>query len=215
MEVKKYKVVCSQPRFSDDVYIDIAPHEGIIHDQIFFSRIQLHRQTGAQPLARLFGSIYLEDNNGDIKVEFPKPQSRKDSPLYQAVIKQYIYMEPQIIETYRKMRQADQESTLFVYGVNQMFEPSAENNAEAEAFERKRARKMQEIAEKTASTATPSSYKQKHIERIVPQTPQEEERLKREAQFAAIRERRIAGEQKRAQDPLSAWQRFQKDYSGD
>lgn len=212
MEIKKYKVVCSQPQFSDDIYIDIAPSHGIIHDQILFSRIQLHRQTDSQPLARLFGSIYLEDDNGSIKVEFPKPQSRKDSPLYNAVMKQYIYLEPQIIETYRKMRQAGEESTLFIYGVNQMFETSSARNAEAEAFERRRERKMREIAEKTAPA---SSYKQKHAAQIYPQTPQEEERQKREQQFSAARDRRIAGEQKRAQEPLAAWQRFQKEYSGD
>ena len=79
MEVKKYKVVCSQPKFSDEIYIDIAPDNGVIHDQIFFSRMLLHRQVNNHPLSRLFGSIYLQEINNDISVEFPKPQARKDS----------------------------------------------------------------------------------------------------------------------------------------
>ena len=107
------------------------------------------------------------------------------------------------------------ESTLFVYGVNEMFEMSAEKNAEAEAFERRRREKMRKIEEQTAKT---ESYKQKHNTQLSPQgpqTPQEEQRLKRARQFAAIRERRIAGEQKRAADVIPAWLKFQKVYSGD
>lgn len=210
--VKKFKVVCSQPKFSDDVYIDIAPDSGVIHDQIFFSRIQLHKQTSGQPLSRLFGSIYLYDDNGDISVEFPKPQSRKDSPIYQGVMRQYSFLEPQIVDTYRKMLQAGMESTLFVYGVNEMFEMSAEKNAEAEAFERRRREKMRQIAEQTEGSA---SYKQKHAAQISPQTPQEEFRLMQNQRFKAVRERRIAGEQKRATETVPAWLRFQKQYSGD
>ena len=215
MEVKKYKVVCSQPKFSDEIYIDIAPDKGIIHDQIFFSRIQLHRETSQQPLARLFGSIYLQEINNDISVEFPKPPARKDSPEYFSILKQQKELEPQIIERYRKMRQSGRESTLFVCSVNQMFELSEEKNAEADAFERKRRAKMQFIAEQTE---TPTDYKQKHAAQLMsqePQTPQEEQRVRQAQKFAAARERRLVVEQKRAQDPLAAWQRFQKEYSGD
>ena len=103
MTINKYKVVCSQPQFSDHVYIDIAPSQGIIHDQIFFSRIQLHRQISTQPLSRLYGSIYLTDNNGDINVEFPSPQARKNTPDYQSCLKQYANLEQQIIECYKEM----------------------------------------------------------------------------------------------------------------
>lgn len=212
MEIKKNKVVCSQPKFSDDIYIDIAPSDGIIHDQIFFSRIMLHRQISNQPLSRLYGSIYLQDDNGDVSVEFPKPQAPKDSPMYKGIINQYSFLEAQIIESYRKMRQSDSESTLKVCSVNQMFELSERKNAEADAFERRRREKMRMIEEKTAKT---ESYKQKHAEQIYPQTPQEEQRIKQEQQFASARLLRTVVEQKRAAQPLAAWQRFQKNYSGD
>ena len=212
MEIKKYKVVCSQPKFSDDIYIDIAPDHGIIHDQIFFSRIMLHKQISSQPLSRLYGSIYLQDNNGDISVEFPKPQSRKGTPIYEGVMRQYSFLEPQIIDTYRKMLQTNSESTLLVCSIDQMFELSERKNAEAEAFERKRREKMRMIEEKTQK---PADYKQKHAEQIYPQTPQEEHRMEMERQFSAAKERRIVAEQKRAAQTTPAWLRFQKQYSGD
>ena len=215
MEIKKYKVVCSQPKFSDDIYIDIAPDGGIIHDQIYFSRIMLHRQISNQPLCRLYGSIYLQDNNGDISVEFPKPQAPKGSPMYRGIMNQYSFLEAQIKESYRKMRQTDSESTLAVCSVNQMFELSERKNAEAEAFAKRRRERMQMIAEKTAK---PTDYKQKHAAQIAPhfpQTPQEEQRLQQERQIASARQLRVIVEQKRATETTPAWLRFQKEYSGD
>jgi hypothetical protein len=212
MEIKKYKVVCSQPKFSDDIYIDIAPSDGIIHDQIYFSRIMLHRQISNQPLSRLYGSIYLQDDNGDISVEFPKPQAPKDSPMYKGIMNQYSFLEAQIKESYHKMRQSDSESTLKVCSVNQMFELSERKNAEADAFEKRRRERMRMIEEKTAK---PASYKQKHAAQIVPQTPQEEQRLQQERQIASARQLRIIVEQKRATETTPAWLRFQKEYSGD
>lgn len=215
MEIKKYKVVCSQPKFSDEIYIDIAPDSGIIHDQIFYSRNLLHRQTSHQPLSRLYGSIYLQDNNGKISVEFPAPQARKGSPDYDGIMKQYAELEPKIVARYQEMINSGQETTLFVCSVSQMFEPSELNNTEADAFEQKRRAKMRQIEELTAKS---TSYKQKHEAQTAPKAPQtlqEEEHQQQIAEFTGIRRRRIAGEQKRASTPLAAWQRFQKQYSGD
>lgn len=215
MEIKKYRVVCSQPKFSDEIYIDIAPERGTIHDQIFFSRIMLHRQTDRQPLTHLYGSIYLQDNNGEVSVEFPKPQARIDSPEYFGIKKRYADLKPKIVKRYRDMVADGQESTLTVCSIDQMFELSAEKNAEADAFEKKRRAKMRKIA---AETIPPATYKQKHAAQIMPQQPQtlqEEHRLQQAREFAAVCERRVVGEQKRAQEPLAAWQRFQKQYSGD
>ena len=210
MEVKKYRVVCSQPKFSDEIYIDIAPVEGTIHDQIFFSRIQLHKQVNAQPLSHLYGSIYLQDCDGDITVDFPKPKARIGTPDYEGTKKKYDELEPQIVKRYQKMKENGLESTLFVYSVDQMFETSESRNAEAEAFENKRRKKMQEIEVKTSAT-----YKQKHAEQLSPSSFQEERMLQEQRKFAAIRERRIEGEHKRAVDVVPAWLRFQKVYSGD
>lgn len=210
MEVKKYRVVCSQPKFSDEIYIDIAPDSGVIHDQIFFSRIQLHKQISNQPLSRLYGSIYLQDNNGDITVEFPKPQARINTPDYEGVKKRYTELEPQIIERYLKMKEKGRESTLFVYSIDQMFEEFESKNDEAEAFAKRRERKMKEVEIKTSG-----AYRQKHAAQISPQSFQEEKMLQERRKFAAIRERRIEGEHKRAADTMPAWLRFQKVYSGD
>lgn len=212
MAINKYKVVCSQPRFSDHVYIDIAPSQGIIHDQIFFSRIQLHRQISNQPLSRLYGSIYLTDNNGDINVEFPSPQARKNTPDYLGCLKRYANLEQQIIECYKEMLKSGQESTLHIYGINQMVEISETNDSDAAAYERKQRDKRRFMAQPNEQ---PSDYKHKHLEQISPQTPQEEKRIQQMEQFSSIRKRRIATEQKRAADITPAWLRFQKEYSGD
>ena len=210
MEVKKYRVVCSQPKFSDEIYIDIAPVEGTIHDQIFFSRIMLHKQVDNQPLSRMYGSIYLDDNNGAVSVKFPEPQARKNTPDYRGIKSRYSELEPEIIERYRRMVAAGRETTLFLYSIDQMFETSESKNAEAEAFENKRRKKMQDIEVRTSAT-----YKQKHAEQLSPSSFQEERMLQEQRKFAAIRERRIEGEHKRAADVIPAWLRFQKVYSGD
>ncbi len=212
MSIKTYKVVCSESQFSGVQYIDIAPSNGIIHDQIYYSRIQLHRQKETYPLTRLFGSVYLHDNDGVVSVEFPKPQARKGSPDYEGMMRERDKMEPKIIKQYQDMINAGEESTLFVYSIDQMFDESESLIAEAEAFERKRREKMQKIAEKTGG------YKQKHSEQTdikYPQSFQEEQRMQRANEFATAQKRRVAVEQKRATQPLAAWQRFQKDYSGD
>lgn len=212
MDVKKYRVVCSQAQFSEEVYIDIAPDNGVIHDQIFFSRIQLHKQIDNQPLSRLYGSIYLNDNNGNITVEFPAPQAKKDSPDYEAIKKQYDALEPKIVRRYQQMVASGQETTLFVYSINQMFELSESKNAEVESFARKRRAKMREVEEKT------SKYSEKHaleLKHEFPQTLQEEQRLRQEKLFEDAKERRIYSEHKRAGETAPAWLRFQKLYSGD
>lgn len=210
MEVKKYRVVCSQPKFSDEIYIDIAPVNGTIHDQIFFSRIMLHKQVDSQPLSRMYGSIYLNDNDGVVNVIFPEPQARKNMPDYKGIKSRYSELEPEIIDRYRKMVAAGQETTLFLYSIDQMFEESESVNAEAAAFENKRRKKMQDIEMKTSGT-----YKQKHIEQVYPHSCQEERILQEKAKFAAIRERRMEAEHKRASETIPAWLRFQKVYSGD
>ena len=38
MSRKQYRVICSKERFKDDVIIDIAPADGVIHEMIFASR---------------------------------------------------------------------------------------------------------------------------------------------------------------------------------
>lgn len=210
MELKKYKVVCSQPKFSDEIYIDIAPDSGVIHDQIFFSRMQLHKQVDNKPLSRLYGSIYLQDYNGEITVTFPTPQARKNTPDYENIKRRYDKLEQKIVERYKLMRKNNRETTLFLYSLNQMFETSAEKIAEGDAFECRRREKMKAISAKFSS-----NYAQKHAQQIYAQSYQEERIIQEKENFAAIRERRIEREQKRSSETIPAWLRFQSQYSGD
>lgn len=194
MDIKKYRVVCTKPEMSDDIYIDIAPDSGVIHDQIFFSRLQLNRQTGGQPMHRLYGSIYLEDNNGELSVDFPPIQAKEGTPDYDKKQKEFAALKPRIIECYQNMREAGMESTLFIYDIDQMFEKTAEIVAISE---------------------TDNSYMRKHFKQLAPQNPQEEKLARQREEFNAVRQRRIASEQKRMTDKIPAWRRFQNEYSGD
>lgn len=204
MDIKKYRVVCSQPQMSDEIYIDIAPENGVIHDQIFFSRLQLHRQENGQPLHKLCSPIYLQDNNGEILVEFPPIDAQVNTPDYEKQQQKYNTLEPKIIERYRNMRDSGKESTLFIYGIDQMA-----------------AKQLDRSAQKTADVSVgaennaDNEFIRKHSHQIYPQTPQEERILKQKEEFISVRVRRITGEQKRASDIVPAWRRFQKEYSGD
>ena len=187
---KTYKVVCTKPELSDELYIDIAPTEGIIHDQIYFSRIQLHKQQDSSPLTRIGGQIYLHDNDGNVTIEFPRAKedlsSLPDDPLYAK-------LEEKIMRRYQQMRTACMDCTLFVYSMDEMFD-AMEN----------RQRLPQDHA-----------YKEKHQQQLCPQTPQEERHIEQAREFAAVQEHRIIAELKRAEETVPAWLRFQKEYSGD
>lgn len=187
---KTYKVVCTKPELSDDIYIDIAPSEGIIHEQIYFSRMQLHRQQNSAPLKRFGGQIYLHDNDGNITIEFPNADKEIKDRYDDSA---YAKLEERILRRYQQMRLACLDSTLFVYNIDEMFD----------------------IIERKKDIAESVSYKEKHRQQLYPQSPQEERLLQQADEFIAIQEHRIIAEQKRAEETIPAWLRFQKQYSGD
>ncbi len=211
MEKKNYKVVCSKLRFGNEVFVDIAPQGGVIHDQIFFSRAQLCKAYSNQPLERLANSIYLQawEEDGQIerlKIDFPQVISEKlDKYEHERMLQLYAELEPQITAAYYEMRAGGRESTLFVYGVaemNALQEAERRQNgsdADGDAFERREKRRRAQFAVKHTS----------------PQTPQEEKLLKMAAAYVSECERRMCGEEKRAQETLPAWLRHQRQYDGD
>lgn len=121
MEIKKYKVVCSQPLFSEEIYIDIAPYDNVTHEQIFFSRQTIHKQTSTKLLQHLYGSIYLTDKDGEISIEFPKPQAEKGTLEYISEEKQYNALTPKIISRYKQMRSLGQDCTLFIQNITTIY----------------------------------------------------------------------------------------------
>ena len=209
---KEYKVVCSKTRFNDEAsYIDIAPSKGIIHDQIFFSRILLHRSISSQPLDRLFGSIYLQDNNGDINILFPQEANKNKIIENQGILRQYSAIKEKIIQRYQKMIFSGKESTLqYICGINEMFDSDNARNSEAEAYEKRCRKKREQITEETNNY-----YKNKHLEQIYPKSFQEEQHIYKQQELKRTQIRRICCEQKRAQETIPSWLKFQKEYSGD
>lgn len=118
MSRKQYRVICSKERFKDEVIIDIAPADGVIHDMIFASR-----QKENPKLENYAGSIYLTDIEGQEpeitfgKFKFSAQQdnvSTRKSPMYMYYESLAKELTPKIMQTFNKMKAAGKEATLDV-----------------------------------------------------------------------------------------------------
>ena len=212
MSIKTYKVVCSESQFSGEQFVDIAPDGDVIHSQIFYSRMQIYQQTNTYALTRTLDAIYLKDNNGEISVEFPKVQAPEDSPEYAEMLHLQKIWKPKIVQQYQEMKQAGKETTLLISDINQLMEFSEANYMDeymdAYMLPPVPCEKLQQVAEKVHRNKSAQDCQ-------VPQSPQEERRVQRQQELARAKHYREAGKQKRAQQPLAAWQRFQERYFGD
>jgi hypothetical protein len=218
MEIKEYRVVCSRPKFGGKIIVDIAPSHGVIHDQIFFSRQWLYKKQTGQDLVKYNYSIMLRDNGaGEPYIQFPA-ELNSSVQTEAARIRQRDYDElaPEILKAYQEMRAGGLESTLYVYsGAEQSVLEEQNKTPEEEAFDRKQRAKRARFTE-------PVSYREKHDsthiqkeEKMYPQNLQQEENMRMRNEFKHACQQRILAEQYRACQTMSAWQRFQKDYSGD
>lgn len=113
---KKYRVICSKERFKDDIIVDIAPAQGVIHDMILTSRKKENTK-----LEDYAGSIYLTDIEGqEPEIVFGTFKAKTDNvPVRKSPM--YLYYEslakeltPKIVQTFKKMKAAGKESTLDV-----------------------------------------------------------------------------------------------------
>jgi hypothetical protein len=221
MLTKEYRVVCSKPKFGSDIIVDIAPSQGVTHDQIFFSRNWFYKQQTGQDLIKYNYSIMLkETDNGEPVVQFPAKLNQLAKNEMQRTMQHDLdKLEPEIIKAYRQMRDSGSESTLHVYSVaEQSALEETMRTPEEEAFDRKQREKRARL---TAQT-TPQSYREKHLpphphqsETTYPQNPQQEENMRIIAEFKQAQHHHIVAEQHLAQQTMPAWLRFQKQYSGD
>lgn len=211
--MEKYRVVCSKPRFSDNIYVDIAPENGTTHEQIFFSREQLHKKISSEQLDLMAGSIYLQDDRGNINIDLPLPNVSKKRYLeYEAVMRLHDKLRKEIIMAYQTMRKAGKDTTLEVYSANMMM---AIRNAEDEAVDEYNKRRQRTI-----------SYIEKHKGKIVanqsdyPQNPQQEYNQQQTANFLKLKQRRTVSINHRASqdseiNPIMRMKIKQLQYSGD
>lgn len=221
MLTKEYRVVCSKPKFSSDVIVDIAPSQGVTHDQIFFSRNWFYKQQTGQDLVKYNYSIMLkETDTGEPVVQFPADLNQPaKSEMHHSMQRDFDKLEPEIIKAFQKMRTDGLESTLYVYSVAEMSAlEETMRTPEEEAFDRKQREKRARL---TAQTA-PQSYREKHLpphspanEPDYPQNPQQEENMRVIAEFKQIQQHHQLAEHHLAQQTMPAWLRFQKEYSGD
>ncbi|MBR1398683.1 MAG: hypothetical protein IJ564_00705 [Alphaproteobacteria bacterium] len=131
MEKKEYRVVCSEERWTNKIFIDIAPANGVIHDMIYAAR-----KAKNPNVSNLAGSVYLSHVDGmEPEIEFSvdgstkklseaelktkaehlnSPENRKYGPGYAYYIGLYSKLLPKIHETYQMMRKFGKESTISV-----------------------------------------------------------------------------------------------------
>ena len=167
---KKYKVVCTKSQFSGEQYIDIAPAEGVIHDQILYSRVQLHKQTETYLLSKVMSSIYLSDDNGDISVEFPKSQTAENTPEYKKEQRLKDLLEPQIIRQYKDMRAAGNNSTLQICDINEMYALDEYEDIAYAPYD-----DFDDVSLQAMEKSANLRERLKHTETPTPQSPQEEQ----------------------------------------
>ncbi len=203
MNVKKYRVLCWQPsdsRIEDEVFVDIAPEDGVIHNMIFYSRMKLFRVSYPdKKIVNRAGSVFLsvvDDNEPEIVFEQATDIS-KDRLI------------PLILKTFKKMKEQNTESTLgftiSAWEAEKMAEEflSQDYKDDVERFTEKERRHR-------------SAFVEKHY----PQSIQEEQILNKENDFAQVFARReIAMSEQAARDaiqnPIERMKEKMQRYSGD
>ena len=114
-EQKKYRILCNKERFTDNVFVDIAPENGVTHDMMFYSRLQLYRMTSSQILEDCgTRSIYMTVTDGqEPEIDFSYSDPGVKKPLeHQSYMKMCDRLRPMILKTYEKMIAAGRQSTL-------------------------------------------------------------------------------------------------------
>lgn len=112
---REYRVVCSKIRHSDNIFVDIAAtdelHSGVTHEMLFYTR----RRLCGVPIEDCgVGSVFLTDNGQDTPIiNFAYgPHAPKKSLEYQAYEKLCAQLQPEILATFRQMREENKTSTL-------------------------------------------------------------------------------------------------------
>lgn len=219
MAIKEYRVVCSRPKFGGKVIVDIAPAQGVIHDQIFFSRQWLHKKQTGEDLVKYNYSFRITVADGqEPEILYPEPLNiAAESEAYRVMLRDYRELEPEILKTYKNMSANGLQSTLYVYsGAERSALEETMKTPEEEAFDRRQRERRARFL--TTNETTSHAYREKHsqnAENGYPQNLRQEENMQIVAEFKQAQQRRIAAELHRAKFATSAWQRFQKDYSGD
>lgn len=114
-ESKFYRVVCSQVRHTDQVFIDIAPTDanrfGVTHEMLFYSRMRI---SGEDLCDYGTGSVFLtERDNQNPEVDFSQGfHAPKGTVEYDSYMRMCECLKPQILQTFRQMREEGKTTTL-------------------------------------------------------------------------------------------------------
>ena len=159
------------------------------------------------------GSIYLQDDDGHVNIDFPSPDVPKKRYLeYATVMRLYERLRKEIITAYEAMIKAGQTQTLSVYSPNMMMAIKNEQDKQNNDYNERRRRQI--------------SYAEKHILKLnlenanTPQNLQQENNQRQITEFILSCERRAASTKNRARqdaqsDPILRMKIKQMQYSGD
>ena len=96
MMIKKeeYRVICWQPATSsldDQIFADIVPANGVIHDMIFYTRLKLMRgNESAMTIRDIAKSIYLNViGNNEPEITFAQSTIVSKEQLRSVILKTY------------------------------------------------------------------------------------------------------------------------------
>lgn len=174
----EYRVVCTQERFKDNIFIDIAPVEKTTHEALYYTRLQYQRNQFNQELED-YGthSVFLTDENGKVDIDFSQgAKGRKGSIEWESHMRMCERIRPQIVETYQKM---------ISEGKNQTFTPIL-SPTEVELYK-------DLLREKENPTL--KNFKEKHQKDLkrTASSPEEERTIQTRLFFNELQERRRAG----------------------
>lgn len=196
MKKKEYRVICWQPSSSslnDEIYADIVPAEGVIHDMIFYSRLQIFR--GNQPnlmIRDVAKSIYLNVINEDE----PEIVFAQETEVSHERLRQII------LQTYKKMKEAGKNSTLpYVLSApeteiyaDQIKEQQQEKNKQQQKLLGREIKETDEEIFMRREREKRGIFARKHQSHLnYPQTPQEEQMMQNQENFIqSCKRRKIA-----------------------
>ena len=188
-------------RIEDEVFIDIAPENGVIHQMMFYSRLKLLREENPKKtIINRAGSVHLSVNEktDELNIEF---KQHTDIPQEKLI--------PLIVSAYKQMRSQGMESTLPAIISNCDAEKMAEEficesaKKDIETFEKKERERRLRFAQKHSAQTPQEERLQQNIEESFIKSEHRETAIINRAKLDA------------KQDPVARMKEKMSRYSGD
>ena len=115
MTVKEYRVVCSQEKETERVFVDIVPSGGAIHELILFARQKLNKSRSPYEVKDIGKSIYLRTEGDNLQIDFCSfDKMSQDDPKYARLQILKGKLRPLIVDEFKRMQKSGLSSTINV-----------------------------------------------------------------------------------------------------